>query len=190
MSEMQPETAPRGGLLTRRAGPLPVWAWLAIVTALGVGYYLLKGRGSSGSGSSSTSGTGSETPASDVPDYVSQTTVNLTEPAEPAQPAAPGNTPHPPPAPPPRGVKKPAPPGKKQPPVKKPAAKGGKQPPIFSNTYQVRPGDTLDKLAEKFGVSRVELAHANGLGTGAGLRTGQELKVPGPLKPRSKGGPG
>lgn len=188
---MQAEAPARGGMLTRRAGPLPVWAWLAIVTAAGVGYYLLKSRGAS-SGSSSSSGAGSTTPAGDVPDYISQTTVNLTEPAEPGQPAAPGNTPPPAPAPPPkgRGVKPPEPPGRKQPPVKEPAAKGSGQPPIFSNTYQVKAGDTLDKLAEKFGVSRVELAHANGLGTGAGLRTGQELKVPGPLKPRSKGGPG
>lgn len=189
MSEMQAE-APSGGggILTRRVGPLAVWAWLLIITVAGGAYYLWKSRSSSSS-SSTTSGTGTETPSSSVPDYVSQTTVNLTEPAEPSQPASPGNTAPPPAAPPPAG-KTPGPPSKNPGPVKKPATTTSKQPPIFSNTYTVKPGDTLDKLAAKFKVSRVELAHANGLGTGAGLKTGQELKVPGPLKPRSKGGPG
>jgi len=46
--------------------------------------------------------------------------------------------------------------------------------------YKVQKGETLDSLAKKFGISRVDLAHANGLGTGAGLRTGQTLKVPAP----------
>jgi LysM repeat protein len=195
MSEMQTEQAPpRGGVLTRRVGPLALWVWLVIITAAGLGYYLWKGKSSSTAAGADTSGTGSETSSSDVPDYVSQTTINLTEPAEPEQPGSPGNTGTPPPPPPPKGtkppVKKPTAPGKKQPPVKKPATTTGKQPPIFSNSYTVKAGDTLDKLAAKFKVTRVELAHANGLGTGAGLRTGQILKVPGPLKPRSQGGPG
>ncbi len=186
MSETAPEpSGGNGGMLGRKFGPLPVWGWLLIITGIGLGWYLLTRKTSS-----SATGTGSSTPASDVPDYVSQTTVNVTEPAEPAPPSRPG----PPPPPPERGRGKPGSPGKNgKPPVKaspKPAAKTASQPPIFSNSYTVKPGDTLDKLAEKFGVTRVELAHANGLGTGAGLRTGQVLKVPGPLKPRSEGGPG
>jgi LysM repeat protein len=57
---------------------------------------------------------------------------------------------------------------------------GGGQPPIFNATYVVKKGQTLDSVAKQFKISRVELAHANGLGTGAGLRTGQKLKVPSP----------
>jgi LysM repeat protein len=194
VSEQVPErtAAPSSGgsMLTRKAGPLPVWGWLAIITAVGIGYWLLVGRKKPASSSgAATSGTGTETPSSDVPDYVDQTTVNVTEPAEPPQPSGPGPAPGPRPP-----LKKPTQPGKKTGPVTEPKPKpkttGGGQPPIFSNSYTVKAGDTLDKLAAKFGISRVELAHANGLGTGAGLRTGQVLKVPGPLKPRSQGGPG
>ena len=54
------------------------------------------------------------------------------------------------------------------------------QVPIFNSVYKVQAGETLDSLAAKLGISRVDLAHANGLGTGAGLRTGQTLKVPSP----------
>ena len=57
---------------------------------------------------------------------------------------------------------------------------GSQQPPIFNATYTVLKGETLASVAKKYGISRVELAHANGLGTGAGLRTGQKLKVPSP----------
>lgn len=55
--------------------------------------------------------------------------------------------------------------------------------------YTVRPGDTLQSLSSKFGVSLTTLAHSNVygagspkqgqmLGTGAGLRTGWTLKIP------------
>ena len=54
------------------------------------------------------------------------------------------------------------------------------QVPIFNASYKVKAGETLDSLSAKFGISRVDLAHANGIGTGAGLRTGQTLKVPSP----------
>ena len=54
------------------------------------------------------------------------------------------------------------------------------QPPIFNKTYIVKKGETLNSIAKQLGISRVDLAHANGLGTGAGLRTGQTLKVPSP----------
>jgi LysM repeat protein len=51
------------------------------------------------------------------------------------------------------------------------------QPPKLTRTYVVQRGDTLASVARKFGLSVVDLAHGNGLGTGAGLRTGQVLKV-------------
>jgi LysM repeat protein len=183
MSEMTAEpSGGGGGILTRRIGPLAVWMWLAIVTVLGVGYYLYAKSKAGSSDASGTSGTGSETPSSDVPDYISQTTINLTE------PPSTGATPPPGKAPPPATT----PPKKTTTPPKKtaPAPKKSTQPPVFSNSYVVKAGDTLDSLAKKFGITRVELAHANGLGTGAGLKTGQKLKVPGPVTPISQGGKG
>jgi LysM repeat protein len=74
---------------------------------------------------------------------------------------------------PPPVSKTPAP--KPKPPAKKPS-----QPPIFNSSYTVRKGDTLESVAKKYDISRVALAHANGYGTGAGLRTGEKLKVPSP----------
>ena len=184
MSETVPETSGgggTGGALGRKMGPMPVWMWLVILTVAGLAFYLWKQRTAASSGSAVT-GTGSVTPASSVPDYVSQTTINLEEPPE---------TGTPPPGPPPK--KKPPPRRKKPPPKKRPPGKkpgGGDQDPVMSGSYTVKPGDTLDSLAKKFGIDRTDLAHANGLGTGAGLRTGMDLKVPGPLRTRAEGGPG
>ena len=66
----------------------------------------------------------------------------------------------------------------KEPPPYRPAPAA--QPPIFNKTYIVKKGETLNSIAKQLHISRVDLAHANGLGTGAGLRTGQTLKVPAP----------
>jgi LysM repeat protein len=191
MSETAPE-APAGGgggiggTLTRKVGPLPVWGWLAVLTVLAVGYWLIKGKGSAAAPSSAGTDTGT-TPAGDVPDYVSQTTVNVTNPAEPSQPSTiqteiPG-APATPAAPAPAKTTTPAK-------ATAPAPVKSAQPPVMSGTYTVKAGDTLNSLAAKFGITRVVLAHANGLGTGAGLKTGQVLHVPGPVVPISKGGKG
>lgn len=45
-------------------------------------------------------------------------------------------------------------------------------------TATVKSNQNLEVIAAYYGVSVVDLAHANGLGTGSGLRTGQVLKVP------------
>jgi LysM repeat protein len=65
--------------------------------------------------------------------------------------------------------------------------------PVNPKTYTVQAGDTLASIAKKFGISVATLAHANvyvkgevpgnkkvgqPLGTGAGLVTGQVLKIP------------
>lgn len=184
MSETAPEPAAGSGggnPLRARLGPLPAWAWALIVTGLAVGYYLVAKRKSANSQAAADSTTMSG--AAGIPDYVSQTTVNITEPPDQPQTVT-GFIPHEP-GPVPTG-KHPGP--GPRPPVKKPGGTG--QPPLMSGSYTVRPGDTLEKIAARFGISRVDLAHANGLGTGAGLRTGQVLKVPGPLKTRAEGGPG
>lgn len=180
MSEQAPERAParaRGGnVFTHRIGPLPMWIWVAVIGGVIVAWSLYKSRTSGQSSTASSSGdTG--TPAADVPQFVNQTyttvtppTVNVTEPGgdddDEVQPPARVKFPiyHPP-------VK---------PPVKKPPAKKSPVPPIFNAVYVVRKGETLNSIAAKFKVTRVALAHANGLGTGAGLRTGQKLKVPNP----------
>jgi membrane-bound lytic murein transglycosylase D len=44
--------------------------------------------------------------------------------------------------------------------------------------YTVKRGETLLKVARKFGVSRVDVAEANGLSTRSHLRAGQELIIP------------
>ena len=63
-----------------------------------------------------------------------------------------------------------------------------KKPGTSWSTYTVRPGDTLASIAHKFGITVAMLAHANvytegpkkgqEMGTGAGLPTGQVLKIP------------
>lgn len=75
----------------------------------------------------------------------------------------------------------------------KPGTTGSPKPRTAFTNYTVRAGDTLASIAARFGVSVATLAHANvyvtgelagnkkvgqQLGTGAGLKTGQVLKIP------------
>lgn len=159
---------------------LPWWAWAAAgVVAVG-GYIYLKDKAAAGSAAGT--GTAAGTASSSSPTGLSSdqwllwlldqsgTTTKTTK----TTTSAGGKTPKP---------------GKK--PGKKPKQnRQNSQPPIMSDTYTVKPGQSLLQIAKMFHISRVELAHANGLGTGAGLRTGQKLKVPGPLRTRAQGGPG
>jgi LysM repeat protein len=156
-----------------------MWLWVVIIGGVIVAWSLYKSRTSSGSsGSSQDTGT----PAADVPQFVNQTYTTVQapnvqegqEPPEPPEPAVPPA--HPPVWRPPAPAQQPPRPGSPRP----------AQPPIFNATYVVRKGDTLNSVAAKFRITRVELAHANGLGTGAGLRTGQRIKVP---QPAPKGTP-
>jgi membrane-bound lytic murein transglycosylase D len=48
-----------------------------------------------------------------------------------------------------------------------------------SGTYTVRRGDTLGRIASRYGVSTSSLLRANGLRNQRGLRSGQELRIPG-----------
>ena len=79
-------------------------------------------------------------------------------------------------------------------PVSQPVPKSSTAPTsaAWTNTYVVKKGDTLASIAAKYGISVATLAHNNvyvageapgkapgtTLGTGAGLKTGQVLKVP------------
>lgn len=51
-------------------------------------------------------------------------------------------------------------------------------PPLFGTSYQIRFGDTLATLAQRFGVSLLELAQANGIGNASMIFEGETLTVP------------
>ena len=180
MSVAAPERTPtrssagRENVFTHKLGPLPTWVWIVILGLGIVAWSWWKNKSASAASAANTASSG--TPADQVPQFVNQTyttvtppsvSVTNTEPQSPpvSQPTAPGP------------VKTGTP--SKEPPPYRPAPKTA-QPPIFNSTYVVKKGETLNSIAKQLGISRVDLAHANGLGTGAGLRTGQTLKVPSP----------
>jgi LysM repeat protein len=171
MSESAPERTGGGGnVLTRKVGPLPMWGWMAVGLLIAGLYYLYNKNKSSNSTAqtTATNNTPGGVDSSLVPQFINQEYVNTTPPAAPNVTV--NNTvPIPPP---------PAPPS-----VTTPVSS-----PIFNGTYVVKKGQTLADIAKQFGITREQLAHANGLGTGAGLRTGQTLHVPNPA-PAGKPGP-
>jgi len=152
-----------------------MWVWLVTGGGLILVWSVYKSR-TSGKQQDTTAAADS-TSAADVPQIVNQTYTTVQAPSvqeepEPSEPARPG-------------VPPPKPPFRVFPPVVKPTSRRpgipvAHQPPIFNAVYIVRKGETLNSVAAKFRITRVELAHANGLGTGAGLRTGQKLRVPQP----------
>jgi hypothetical protein len=180
MAEMSPERAPARasvkGVFTNKLGPFPMWAWLVI----GGGGIIAWAWWRSRQQAQTSAAADTSVPADQVPQFVNQTyttvtppSVNVSEPPEPVTAVGPIN----------RGPEiRPAIPvsPKAPPPRPFPYAQPHAQPPIFNATYRVLKGETLDDVAKKFRITRVELAHANGLGTGAGLRAGQVLKVPRP----------
>jgi LysM repeat protein len=220
-------------VLTEKAGPLPVWAWMGIATVGILGFAALKSKNSSGSsaaqqqqlaaeeaalanaaGSAATSGnnsagtygsgygsyggngyTGSTAgsyspaPAASTTATSSATTSTGQTPqqflaafqatGQDAGQIVPGGT----------GL--PTAPA----PVSQSVAKTSTAPAsaAWTNTYVVKAGDTLASIAAKYGISVATLAQNNvyvsgevpgnkkvgqTLGTGAGLKTGQVLKVP------------
>jgi len=176
VSEAAPERTSGGGgnVFTHKLGPLPTWVWIVIIGLGIVAWSWWKNKSASAASAANTSA--SSTPADQVPQFVNQTYTTVTPPSvnvTNTTPAATATTPTPTPSPTPTPtpVKTTAP---------KPVAPKPAQPPIFNSTYVVKKGETLNSIAKQLGISRVDLAHANGLGTGAGLRTGQTLKVPSP----------
>lgn len=159
MSEGYPEQQPGGSFLTRRVMGMPAWAWLILA---GGATYLLFFRGKGGGGTSTGGGGSSATGDTTFAGSPVSVTVDAGH-----------GTPNPQPSP-------------KPPPKKKVISH-----PVL--TYKVKPGDTLASVAKKYGISVATLAHANvyvpgevpgdkkvgqPLGTGAGLKTGQVLKIP------------
>jgi LysM repeat protein len=100
VSEMQPESgtqAPRSGggkaaVWTKKAGPLPRWAWAALILGLVLAYLYYKHNSSSSTGASSDSSGSDTTTASQVPQFVNQTYTTVTPPAAPSTPTT-GTTP-------------------------------------------------------------------------------------------------
>lgn len=179
----QPQSSGSGRFFTRKIGPLPMWGWVAIIG----GIILLYAYKQKSSATTNQTAGGANSPggvdSSLVPQFINQTYDNSTPPAAPNVTV--NNTiPSPDiditnniPAPPSTPTSNPKPPSPRPAPVTSP---------IFNGTYAVKKGQTLQQVANQFGITREQLAHANGLGTGAGLRTGQVLHVP---KPAPKGVP-
>ena len=73
--------------LRARFGPLPVWIWLALITALGLAYYIIQRRRNPAPATSTADAAGT----GQVPQIVEQTstTTNVTVPPEAPEPSAP-----------------------------------------------------------------------------------------------------
>lgn len=179
MSESAPERTGGGNPLIKKLGPLPLWGWAALILGF-VLLYSYRQKSQQNSQAQAAANTPGGVDASLVPQFINQEYVNTTPPAAPQVtvnnqiPPEPSEPPEPTPTSPP-------PPNHRPPPVRSPQPRPVTPfEPIFNGTYVVKKGETLQQIATKFHISREELAHANGLGTGAGLRTGQKLKVPVP----------
>jgi hypothetical protein len=91
MSEAPPERAApgtRGGFLstfTTKIGPLPMWAWVAIIAVILVVWRWHAAKSSAGTSTGTTAA--DSTPADQVPQFVNQTYVTTQPPVTPAPPA-------------------------------------------------------------------------------------------------------
>jgi len=203
MSEPMPEEAPSGGgnFLTQKYFGMPGIVWLGGAALLAYFLFFRKGSSSS-SGSSGSSGTSSGETSGAVTfnqgtgqgGYTNNyAPVNTTEGSTASNPANNGINPGQPQV---SGAINPQP----TPPVTGATATtatstttAATTAPTNPKTYTVQAGDTLASIAKKFGISVASLAHANTyvkgevpgnakvgqpLGTGAGLLTGQVLKIP------------
>lgn len=82
-NEPSGSSAGNSNIFTRKLGPLPMWAWMAVALVLAIAYYLYKKKSAAAAGAAS-SGTAANTPggvdASLVPQFVNQTYTNTTPP--------------------------------------------------------------------------------------------------------------
>lgn len=99
MSSMAPESPPaaapaRGGgnVLTRKIGPLPTWAWVAIVSVILIGYAYWRNKQAASSTDATADTSADGTDASQVPQFVNQTYTSVTPPATTGAPAPPPAT--------------------------------------------------------------------------------------------------
>ena len=173
-----------GNFLTRKYGGIPGIVWLA--GAAVAAYFLFFRNKSSASGGASSSGGGGTSTTGDISLQPGTETIQVqpsgnpttvTNPApagdDDENPGGPGHNPNPQPSP-------------------VPPPKTKIQSVTYTN-YTVKKGETLASIAKKYGISVATLAHANTyvpgevpgdrkvgqrLGTGAGLKTGQILRIP------------
>jgi hypothetical protein len=99
VSETAPErSAPSSGggnVFTRKIGPLPMWAWMAIALLVALGFYLVKSKSGQSSTANDQTGSGTDTAgaggvdSSLVPQFVNQTYVNNSPPAAPPATSSP-----------------------------------------------------------------------------------------------------
>ena len=183
MAAPAPGTAPAkrqsGGLgstLSQKMGPLPVWAWLAILTVAGLLWWLVAQR----KGGTPAGGTAS----------VPETVIDVDNPAPPSPP---------PPSPPPPGPKLPPqqpgphrhhPPHGPHPTGHEPKGKAHYK--FVDIGGRATSQNTVQQWAQKFGMTEQELVKLNpGLhpwvGSGKPVSTPMRLKVRANLKPGSQG---
>jgi hypothetical protein len=83
-----------GNVLTRKIGPMPAWAWIAIIAAALIGYAYYRNKQSAGSSSADAATAADGTDASQVPQFVNQTYTTVTPPVAGPPPNAttPGGT--------------------------------------------------------------------------------------------------
>lgn len=143
----------------KKAGPLPLWGWGALLLGGALVYALVKQRQASSSSdtSSNTGDPTSEVPSDQVPDFISQvySTTNITN-QPPAPP--PTTTTTTPPASPPKTTVSASPPATKVPTT--PPPQTSVSPPKTTTTkpkapisYKVKSGDTLSSIAKKYGTT-------------------------------------
>lgn len=152
-----------GNLLTQKFGPLALWAWLAILTAIAVGLYLYEKHKS---GSASTASTSDATPSD-----VGQPGVVVIN-----QDGPPGSTP-------PQTVE--SPPTQAEIPGK---GKAPGAPTYQTHAYQLSAADSLSQIA---GANKLELATIRTLNPGLYKQYGKSKPVPKGTSitlPYSKGG--
>jgi hypothetical protein len=146
-----------GGAFKSRLGPLPVWAWLAIMTAVALGFYLFEQHKKSSTASTANAGA---TPAD-----VGQPGVVVINQDGPG-----GTGPAGPPGP-------PGPPGTKPP--AEPVFGGNAK----SQIVIAPGGQDLNKLAERYGIPEQQLEAFNpslgrDVGTGRKIPKGTKLRIP------------
>lgn len=166
MSEQAPEAPPRKkeNVFTRKIGPLPMWAWVAIVGAIILGWAFFKSKSSA-----SQQQQADTTDASQVPQFVNQTYAN----PGPPGPVGPTGTTGPPGPPGPPG------PAGSKPPIPRPVPRGTEPP---ERTEKLRHKGNLEQIAKRNNISLAELLRLNpGLarfkGTGHVFPVGTTVRV-------------
>lgn len=170
MSEQAPEAPARGkkeNVFTRKIGPLPMWAWVAIIGGAIIAFSFYKSK-TSGAASSQT---GSTTDASQVPQFVNQT---YTQPGPPGPVGPTGATG------PPGASGSPGPAGSVPPII--PAPRPGPRTGTF-RTEKLRYKGNLEQIARRNHTDMEDLLEANpGLkryqGTGHVFPVGTTIKIP------------